>query len=78
MAGSLNNLALMYQHQGQYAQAEPLYERSLAILGKAVGPDHPDVATVLENLATLYRVTNRRKEAKVLKKRAAMIEAIKR
>ena len=31
----------------EYAEAEPLYERSLAILEKAVGPEHPDVATNL-------------------------------
>ena len=31
VAASLNNLALLYRAQGQYAQAEPLYKRSLAI-----------------------------------------------
>jgi hypothetical protein len=44
---------LLYQTQGHYAAAEPLYERSLAIKEKALGPDHPDVATSLNNLATL-------------------------
>ena len=41
--------------QGQYAKAEPLYQRSLAIWEKALGPDHPEVATSLNNLAVLYR-----------------------
>ena len=41
--------------QGQYAQAEPLYKRALAIKEKALGPDHPDVATSLNNLAELYQ-----------------------
>ena len=41
---SLNNLADLYQAQGRYADAEPLYKRSLAIGEKALGPDHPDVA----------------------------------
>ena len=45
---SLNNLAALYQDQGRYADAEPLYKRSLAIREKALGPDHPDVATVAE------------------------------
>ena len=31
VATSLNNLAEIYQTQGQYAQAVPLYKRSLAI-----------------------------------------------
>jgi TPR repeat protein len=42
VAISLNNLAALYRAQGQYAQAEPLFKRSLAILAKALGPDHPD------------------------------------
>ncbi len=29
VATSLNNLAALYKAQGQYAQAEPLYRRSL-------------------------------------------------
>ena len=39
---------------GQYAKAEPLYQRALAIWEKALGPEHPDVATSLNNLAALY------------------------
>jgi tetratricopeptide (TPR) repeat protein len=55
VAASLNNLAELYRAQGQYAQAEPLYKRSLAIVEKALGPDHPNVATSLNNLALLYK-----------------------
>ena len=46
VANSLNNLAALYQAQGRYAEAEPLYKRALAISEKALGPEHPDVATV--------------------------------
>ena len=45
---SLNNLAVLYDEQGRYADAEPLYKRSLAIREKALGPDHPDVAAIAE------------------------------
>jgi hypothetical protein len=45
---------------------------------KALGPDHPDVATSLENMATLYRATNRAEEAEVLMRQVARIRAIKR
>ena len=31
MAMSLNNLAVLYVYMGQYAKAEPLYQRSLEI-----------------------------------------------
>ena len=39
--------------QGDYEGAKPLYERSLAIREKVLGPDHPDVASSLNNLAML-------------------------
>jgi tetratricopeptide (TPR) repeat protein len=41
--------------QGNYGDAEPLYQRALRIDETALGPDHPDVATSLNNLASLYR-----------------------
>ena len=63
---------------GDYAKAEPLFRRSLAILEKALGPDHPSVATSLENLAALYRATKRVTEAEKLEVRAKRIRAIKR
>jgi tetratricopeptide (TPR) repeat protein len=69
---------LLYHTQGQYAQAEPLYKRSLAINEKALGPEHPKVATILENIAALFRKTGREKEAEALEKRAAAIRAITR
>jgi Tetratricopeptide repeat len=34
---SLNNLAGLHQAQGRYADAEPLYRRSVAIREKALG-----------------------------------------
>ena len=40
--------------QGGYAQAEPLSERALAICEKALGPEHPETATSLNNLAALF------------------------
>ena len=43
--------ALLYRVPGRYAEAEPLYQRALAIWEKALGPDHPEVATSLNNLA---------------------------
>ncbi len=37
VAQSLNNLAVLYANLGDYARAEPLYQRALAIGGKTVG-----------------------------------------
>ena len=53
MARSLNNLAQLYRVQGRYADAEPLFRRSLAITEKALGPGHPELALSLNNVARL-------------------------
>ena len=38
-ARSLNDLALLYQAQGRYDEAEPMYERALIITVKPQKPD---------------------------------------
>ena len=38
------NLANLYMDMGRYAEAEPLYRRSLEIREKQLGGDHPAVA----------------------------------
>ncbi len=38
LATTLNNLALLYKAQGNYAEAEPLYQRALRINEKGLGP----------------------------------------
>ena len=53
-------------------------KRSLDIMEKVYGPDHPDVARDLDIMAALYRETNREEAAVELEKRAADIRAIKR
>ena len=60
---------LLYDAQGRYADAEPRYQRALAIREKVLGPEHPDVATVGENYAALLRATNRDAEAAQLEAR---------
>jgi CHAT domain-containing protein/Tfp pilus assembly protein PilF len=73
VAQSLNNLALMYCYQGRYAEAEPLYRRSLQIWEARLGQDHPDVATCLNNLASLYDNQGRYAEAEPLYRRSLRI-----
>ena len=46
-------MALTVVPQGDYTGAKPLYGRAIAIDEKALGPDHPDLATDLNNLALL-------------------------
>jgi CHAT domain-containing protein len=58
---------------GNYSAAEPLLKRSLAIREKALGPEHPDVATSLNNLAELYRGTGNYTAAEPLYQRSLSI-----
>ena len=64
---------MFYDNQGRYADAEPLYKRALAVREKTLGPDHPDVAQTLNNLALLYYNQGRYAEAEPLYKRALAI-----
>ncbi|MFC2032217.1 tetratricopeptide repeat protein, partial [Chloroflexota bacterium] len=59
--------------QGLYKEAEPLYKRALEIREKVLGPEHPDTATSLNNLAGLYNDQGLYKEAEPLYKRALEI-----
>ena len=51
------------------------YQRSLAIWENVLGPEHPDVATVLVNYAALLRQTARADEAERREARAKAIRA---
>ncbi|MEM6435539.1 MAG: CHAT domain-containing tetratricopeptide repeat protein, partial [Cyanobacteria bacterium P01_D01_bin.115] len=62
-ATSLNNLAVLYEAQGRYGEAEPRYQESLAIRREQLGNRHPSVATSLNNLAGLYEAQGRYDEA---------------
>ena len=71
---SLNNLiGLAKLALGQYAEALTYSRRALAITEQALGPDHPDTATSLDNLAALYRAQGRYPEAEPLVRRALAI-----
>jgi tetratricopeptide (TPR) repeat protein len=65
--GPLRNL-------GNFAEAEPLMRRALADDEWSFGPNHPNVATCLTNLAALLHETNRLEEAEPLYRRALAID----
>ncbi len=75
LATILHNLASLYQDQGNYPEAEPLFKRSLALREKALGPDHPNLALMLENYAVLLRNMQRNAEAEKMEARAQAIRA---
>src|SRR5262249_9741218 len=70
----LNEISTYLYYRAQYAEAEPLYKRAIAIDEKALGPEHPDLATWLNNLAELYRNQGKYAEAEPLYKRAIAID----
>jgi tetratricopeptide (TPR) repeat protein len=70
----LNQSGYYLDDRARYAEAEPLYQRALAIYEKALGPDHPDTATSLNDLALLYDNQGRYVEAEPLLQRALAIK----
>ncbi|MEQ9625737.1 tetratricopeptide repeat protein [Coleofasciculus chthonoplastes] len=50
MATSLNNLAGLYELQGRYDKAEPLYLQALDLRKRLLGDEHPNTITVRKNL----------------------------
>ena len=68
-------MAELYLGQGKYAEAEPLYQRALKIDEKALGPEHPNVATIASGLAVTLRKLGRDAEAKAYEDKAAAIRA---
>ena len=67
--------AELYRDQGDLASAEGHYRAALAIRVKAFGPEHPDVATNLDNLALIYRLQGKYAEAEEMEARAKAIRA---
>ena len=59
--------------EGRYKEGIPLAQRALAIFEKAAGPEHPDTASALGNLATLYDETGAYTKAEPLYQRALSI-----
>ena len=53
MARSLNNLALLYNAQGRYSEAEPLLVESLRMSKRLLRADHPNTVIVRRNLESL-------------------------
>ena len=66
-------LASIYQKQGNYARAEPLYLDAITGFEKALGADHPHVASSLNDLGNLYKLQGASAKAEPLYLRALAI-----
>ena len=69
----MNNLAVLYQSQGRYAEAEPLYQQALQLSEKVLGKEHPDTIASVNNLAGLYQSQGRYAEAEPLYQQALQL-----
>ena len=58
-------------YQQGYARATVVAKKALQVAEHALGPDHPDVARSLNELAELYRVQGQYAQAESLAKRAS-------
>ena len=59
----MSNLARLYQTQGKYDKAEPLFVDALQIQIQALGERHPDTVNTLYNLACLSSLQGHLEEA---------------
>ncbi len=66
----LNQAATYLWQRAQYVQAESLYQQVQATREQVLGPEHPDVAAGLHDLALLYRSRGRYDQAEALFKRS--------
>ena len=74
---SLNNLAGLYESQGRYSEAEPLYRLALEKRRAVLGEKHPDTLSSVNNLAGLYRAQGRYSEAEPLYRLALEKQAVR-
>ena len=72
-AEALNQEVVGLSNEGKYREAISVAEKALAITEKALGPEHPDLATSLNELALLYETTGQYAEAESLYKRSIAI-----
>ncbi len=73
VAFALSGLADLRQTQGMYSEARQLYEQALAIREARLGPNAPDVARTLKNLARTLLELDQTPEAYALATRATAI-----
>ena len=63
LLSSIYSLANFYQDRKEYDKAAAQYERALHIKEEMSGPDHPDIAAILQRYARLLQEANRPTEA---------------
>ena len=74
LAAFVYNLGRLYQDGSERQRATPLYERSLSLLERSVGPDHPRTAAVLDRLGIVLQRDGDYAAADTMLRRALAIQ----
>ncbi len=75
LLSSLYSLATYYEDRKEYDKSAAQYERALKIKETSNGPNHPDVAAILQRYARMLQAANRPSEAANLRLRSEAILA---
>ena len=59
----MNNLVVPLGTSAKYDKAEDLCRQTLLLQGKALGREHPDTLTIMDNLAGLLEIQGKYDEA---------------
>ena len=65
-----NNLAAHYKYEGRFDEAERLYRRALPLVEQLLGAEHPEIATLYQNLGWLENARGRFAAGEPLARRA--------
>ena len=69
----MQEIKLLLEDKDDFRSAEPLVRRALAIQEKALGPQHPETAVTLNNLASLLLAGGKITMAEATQRRALRI-----
>jgi len=75
VAGTYNNMAVVFRRQGDYKKALEYYNMALKIRVDKLGHDHVDVANTQYNIALVHKSMDKEEEAGRLFLRCAEIYA---
>lgn len=70
----LHSAGRYLRDRGHYAQAEPLLERTLTIAEQVLGPEHPEIASILNDLVEIYEYLGKYAQAEPLMQRALALQ----
>jgi tetratricopeptide (TPR) repeat protein len=69
-----NNIALVFEKQGNYGKAIKLYNNSLAIQSRISGDECPEVALFYNNIARIHDMKGEQDKALIIYKKALVIQ----